>query len=343
MPRRNASRDGVELVGQGSQPTDPDAHRRQRAGELARVRVARVADRELAADAQQLGGQQVARLAKGMGARAPAYRAAVTNGTAGAAEARCIIPATPRLPRRIPVGARPLDDPTTAAPPQRPSNGGARKPAPGLRAQIGATREAAIALVRAHVELARAEIGEIAGEVGRIVALVALAIAVVLFAALLLVIGGTLFLAEWLLGSMGWGVLHGILLAIGIAVAAGVLAVGVPAGRVLRWFAVAVVVALAVGGALGLELPNQLYRNLGESAGLSVEPGARPLVAGLLVGALVGLVVGIVVGAMTAGSGGGRLATVIGLIVAGALARGVQRHHVRAAGRGGGRDHRRAT
>jgi len=151
------------------------------------------------------------------------------------------------------------------------------------------------------------------------VALAALAIAVLLFAGLLLVIGGSLFLAEWLLGSMGWGVFHGILLAIGVAVAAGVIAVGLPAGRVLRWFLVAVVIALAVGGALGLELPNQLYKGIGESAGLTVESGIRPLVAGLLVGALVGLVLGIVVAAATVGSGGGRLATVTGLIVLGAL------------------------
>ena len=161
--------------------------------------------------------------------------------------------------------------------------------------------------------------GEIAGEVGRVVALAALAVAAVLFAGLLAVLGGSLFLAEWLLGSMGWGVLHGILLAVGMAVAAGLLAVGVPASRVVRALLVAVVVALAVGGALGLELPNQLYKGIGESAGLSVDIGARPLVAGLLSGALVGLVIGIAGAIRLVGSGGGRLATVTGLIVVGAL------------------------
>jgi hypothetical protein len=85
-----------------------------------------------------------------------------------------------------------------------------------------------------------------------VVALAALAIAVLLFAALLAVIGGSLFLAEWLLGSMGWGILHGILAALGIAFAAGLLALDVPAGRVGRSLLVALVVALAVGGALGL-------------------------------------------------------------------------------------------
>ncbi len=161
--------------------------------------------------------------------------------------------------------------------------------------------------------------GEIAGAVGRIVALAALAIAVVLFGGLLTVIGGSLFLAEWLLGSMGWGVLHGILLAIAVAVSAGVLAVGMPAGRVARWFLVAIVIGLAVGGVLGLELPNHLYKGVAESAGLSVEAGVRPLVAGLLVGALLGLVLGVVVAAMAVDSGGVRAATVTGLVAVGVL------------------------
>jgi hypothetical protein len=152
-----------------------------------------------------------------------------------------------------------------------------------------------------------------------VLALAALAIAVLAFAGLLAVIGGSLFLAEWLLGSMGWGVLHGILAALGIAVAAGLLALDVPAGRVVRSLLVALVVALAVGGSLGLELPNQLYKALGESAGLAVDPGVRPLVAGLLVGALVGLVIGIVTAMLTGASGGGRFAAVSGPIVAGAL------------------------
>lgn len=149
--------------------------------------------------------------------------------------------------------------------------------------------------------------------------LAALALAVVLLAALLLLIGGVLFLAEWLLGSMGWGVMHGVLLAAGIAVAAGAMAVGMPGRRVAQWLVVAVLVALAVGGALGLDLPNQFYKGVGESAGLSVEAGIRPLVAGLLVGALVGLVIGIGAAALVVGSGGGRLAAVTGLIVIGAL------------------------
>ena len=188
------------------------------------------------------------------------------------------------VPALIPSRSPTLDHPTLAEPPHSPPSAGAREPAPRLRTQIGATREAAIALARAHMDLARTEIGEIAGQVGRVMALAALATAVLLFAGLLFVIGGSLFLAEWLLGSMGWGVLHGILAALGIAVAAGLLALDVPAARLVRPLLVALVVALAVGGVLGLELPNKLYKGIGESAGLAFDPAVRPLVAGLLVG-----------------------------------------------------------
>ncbi len=50
----------VEVVGQGGQPGDPDAQPGQGAGQLPGVRVARLADGQLAADAQQLGGQESA-------------------------------------------------------------------------------------------------------------------------------------------------------------------------------------------------------------------------------------------------------------------------------------------
>jgi hypothetical protein len=223
------------------------------------------------------------------------------------------------VPALIPSRSPTLDDPTLAEPPHSPPGDGAPGSAPGLRAQIGATRAAAIALVRAHLDLARTEMGEIAGRVGRVIGLAALAIAVILFAGLLVVIGGSLFLAEWLLGSMGWGVLHGTLAPVGIAVAAGLLALDVPTVRLVRPLLVGLVVALAVGGVLGLELPNRLYRGIGESAGLAVDPAVRPLVVGLLVGALVGLVIGIAAALLTTRSGGGRIAAVGGSVVAGGL------------------------
>ncbi|HEX5149076.1 MAG TPA: hypothetical protein VFW02_08345 [Candidatus Limnocylindrales bacterium] len=182
-----------------------------------------------------------------------------------------------------------------------------------------ATRDAAIALVQAHIDLAKAELSSIAGEIGRVAALGAAAIVVVILAGLLAVIGTTLFLGEWLLGSLGWGVLHGILAFIGIAVAAGLLAVGVTGNRIARSFVVGLVVAIVVGVALGFEWPNQAYAAAGESARLNVEAGVRPLVVGVLVGALIGVLIGFAA-ATRLESGSSRSAVIVGLAVVGALA-----------------------
>jgi len=175
-----------------------------------------------------------------------------------------------------------------------------------------------MALVQAHLDLARTELSAIAGEVGRTVALAGCAIVLVVMAALLAIIGIVLFLGEWLFGSLGWGVLHGILGFAGIAIAAGLLAVGLPGTRLARSLAVGAVVAIVVAVALGFEWPNQAYAAAGESARLNLEPGVRPLVVGLLVGALIGVLIGFVA-AIRIGSGGGRLGAIIGLAVVGAL------------------------
>ena len=97
------------------------------------------------------------------------------------------------------------------------------------------------------MDLAKAEAAAIAAEVKRVVLFAAIAIAVVILAGILAVIGTSLFLAEWLLGSLGWGVLHGVLLFIAIAIACGLAAVGVSGGRIARAFIVGVLFAVAVG------------------------------------------------------------------------------------------------
>lgn len=196
---------------------------------------------------------------------------------------------------------------------------GGRRPARGLRAQLLASRDAAIALGRAHIDLAKTEIGAIAGEIGRLLGLVAAAIAVLLLAGLLVIIGTSLFLGEWLLGSIGWGVLEGFLALVAIAVFSLLLALGVTGGRLARSFVVGLIVAVVIGVALGLEWPNQAYAAAGEAARLNVAEGVRPLVVGLLVGALVGALIGFAA-AIRIGSGGGRVGAIVGLAVVGTLA-----------------------
>ena len=169
----------------------------------------------------------------------------------------------------------------------------------------------------AHVDLAKAEAGAIAGEVGRLAALGALAIALVIFAVFLAVVGTALFTAEWLLGSIGWGVLHGFLLFLALAMAAVLLAIGVSTSRIFRALLAAVTIGLVVAFVTALNLPNQLYTRIAEAGGIVIEPGAGPLVVGLVVGALVGLVAAVIAAVVVNLSGGGRLGIFTGLVVLG--------------------------
>ena len=172
-------------------------------------------------------------------------------------------------------------------------------------------------LARAHIDLAKAELDSIKGEIARVAALAGIAIAVVLFAVTLAVIGTSLFLGEWLLGSMGWGVLHGILLFVAIAFACTLAALGIPAGHIGRAFILGLLVAVVVGIGLALALPNQAYRALGETALPNVEAGIRPLVVGVIVIGLIGLGIG-VIGAVRARDTGFRGGWILGGAIAGA-------------------------
>src|SRR3954468_6116862 len=121
---------------------------------------------------------------------------------------------------------------------------------PGLRDQAGATFRAGKRLLRAHVNLAKAEAGEIAGEVGRMVALIALALGLLFTVGILFLVGLPLFLAEWLLGSIGWGVLLGTFLLIDLAVVVLLGAIGVGRGRQLTAWLVGAILGVALGALL---------------------------------------------------------------------------------------------
>jgi len=197
-----------------------------------------------------------------------------------------------------------LDDrpPTNAVPP------------PGLRSSFRSTRDAAIRLAMAHVDLAKAEAQAIGGEIARVAALAGIAIAVVLLAGLLAVIGASLFLGEWLLGSLGWGVLHGILLFVAIAVACALAAVGVSGGRIGRSFLFGLLLAVVVAVGLALALPNRAYASVGGSALPGIEPGVRPLLTGVILIGIVGLALGLIMSFRGSGSG-----AVVGGLVIGVL------------------------
>jgi hypothetical protein len=158
-------------------------------------------------------------------------------------------------------------------------------------------------LAQAHIDLAKAEFSAIKGEIVRVAALVGIAIAMLLFAGIMAIIGTSLFLGEWLLGSIGWGVLHGILLFLAIALACTVAALGVSGGRIGRSLLLGVIVAVVVGIGLALALPNRAYRSLGEAMLPTVEPGIRPLVIGIIVIGIIGLGIGVIGALRTRGAG----------------------------------------
>jgi hypothetical protein len=172
-------------------------------------------------------------------------------------------------------------------------------------------------LAQAHIDLAKAELDAIKGEIARVAALAGIAIGVVLLAVILAVIGTSLFLGEWLLGSIGWGVLHGILLFVAVALACTVAALGIPASHIGRAFLLGFLVAVVVGVGLALALPNQAYRAIGETTLPNVEAGIRPLIVGVIVIGIIGLGIG-VIGAVRARETGFRGGWILGGAIAGA-------------------------
>ena len=115
---------------------------------------------------------------------------------------------------------------------------------------------------------------EIAGEIGRALALGSAAFVVVLLAALLLVIGSALFLGEWLFGSMGWGIVHGLLLFASIALVCVLLILRVPSNLYGRAAFSGILVAALASLVLGLGLLNRLYATIGDATALAVNSGS---------------------------------------------------------------------
>ena len=172
---------------------------------------------------------------------------------------------------------------------------------------------AALRIGRAHVALAKAEFSAILDEGQRFGILAGVAVALVLFALLLVTVGGTLFLGEWLFGSIGWGALLGTELAIGGAVVLILAALYVPAERIVARLAVSFLAGLILAVVLALNIPNRAFTSIGTSVLASVDAGPRPLVVGLLVGAGVGAIVGLIVGLKGRRGLGGTLGTIVGL------------------------------
>jgi hypothetical protein len=210
--------------------------------------------------------------------------------------------------------ATPPSDPPSSTPPPPAGGTGAPEEPLGLRAQVGATKEAAVGIARAHIELAKAEASEIGGEVARSAALGCLAVFSMVFIGLLLPIGTTLFLGEWLFGSMGWGILLGTELAIAIAVTAALVALRVTG---VQWsFAAALVISAVLAIVLAFRLPRLGWDRLAQAVNFTfgAESGATPVWTGIIVMAIVGAIVGLALGSGRSGK-----AAIAGLVVGAVL------------------------
>jgi hypothetical protein len=169
-------------------------------------------------------------------------------------------------------------------------------------------------LVAAHVDLAKAELGDIVDEIKGVAILSGVAIGALVLAGMVLGVGIFLFLGEWLFGSIGWGVLHGPLLLLGVATAAILAALGYGGGRIGLNFGIAVLIGIAVGAVLGLDLTNRGWTALGNQVAGGVSADVRPLVVAAATLAILFGLIGLVGGARAGGIGGA-----IGGLLAGAI------------------------
>ena len=213
------------------------------------------------------------------------------------------------------------DDASSMSPGANPPAGRPDSGEPvGLRAQLGATFAAGKRLLRAHVDLAKAELADIVDEVKRMVALIGAAIGILVVAGFLFLIGGILFLGDWLFGSIGWGVLLGFLLLADVALVLVLLALDVKARRIGSALVVAAVAGIVVGVLLALNLTNRGWTALGDQVAAAYNPDTRTVLLALGISAAVlgvlgfllqvrngfgaaigGLIAGAVVGALLGG------------------------------------------
>ena len=117
---------------------------------------------------------------------------------------------------------------------------------------------------------------------------------------------------------MGWGVVHGLLLFVALAVASVLTVLGFPGRKLGQALMLGGLTGILVGFVAGFSLLNLLYRYIGVATAVPVEPDDRALVVGTLIWAGVGLLLGIGLAIRMTGAAGGRIGALLGLTLAGA-------------------------
>lgn len=189
---------------------------------------------------------------------------------------------------------------------------------PGVREQLGRVREAARVLIDAHLALLRAEMAAIGEEVKQIAAFAGGIVALGLYAVTLIAIGGTLFVGEAIFGSIGWGVVHGSLLVIGMIIALALLIIEAPRPLIVRSLIWGVVLGLVATVVLGLNLPRWLSEQAADlliSNGVPLDPQYAPAVVAMAFFAIVVAFVGLLLGARSEEGLGAVQGFIVGALV----------------------------
>jgi hypothetical protein len=171
-------------------------------------------------------------------------------------------------------------------------------------------------LFHAHVELLKAEFNDILGELKVLATQAGVALGIALMTGVLLWVGGFLFLGEWLFGSIGWGLAHGLITGIAVIVALALGIVGAKARYTVFSFLVALVIVIAVALLCGVNVAyNAVETVVPNLAGPFSAPGVIALLGGVLVGAILFGVLLAFVGGVRGAIGGIVLGAVLGALV----------------------------
>jgi hypothetical protein len=181
-----------------------------------------------------------------------------------------------------------------------------------LTEQFGRTRGSFSRLFRAHVDLLKAEIGEIMGQIKTIGTLAGVALAFTLMVGNLLYIGGFLFLGEWLFGSIGWGLAHGVLFGLDMVVVLVLAILGARMVSAIISYLLATAIAVGIALLCGLNIAYDAAASV--AAGLSSPLNGAGVVAAA-VGALVGALLFALMFWRLMGGGGAIVGLILGIIL----------------------------
>jgi len=197
---------------------------------------------------------------------------------------------------------------------------------PGVGEAVGGVRAAFLRMLDAHVALLRAELQITGKEIGIIAGLAFGALFIAILALILLYVGSFLFLGELLFGSMGWGIIHGTLLAVAFI---GFVAVNLAGGEVQRYglgFAIGLVVTVVLAALFLSNASNEVGDSLRSWIVEEFQTESLPfgdewlvMLSGLVLGALLGLIGGLLAVWRTRLDGTERTAAVAVCVAIGAI------------------------